>query len=112
AMVTSLLMQGFGSALSTYERVQRRQTDSVPFELGYRWFSETLAGTQAEIDPPRQFHGNDQGFSGVTHRPLLGSSGQASIFSWQLSKTDDQRLQLTYRQPGQVEWSVASWPAG
>ena len=34
AIVTSLLMQGFSTALSTYERVQRRQSQAMPFELG------------------------------------------------------------------------------
>ncbi|MFD2405988.1 type II secretion system protein J [Azorhizophilus paspali] len=30
ALIGSLLMQGFGNALSLYERVQRRQLDSIP----------------------------------------------------------------------------------
>ena len=64
--VTSLLMQGFGTALGTYER--RRQSEGMPLELGYRWFSETLSGTQAELDAPRHFSGDARQLGGVTHR--------------------------------------------
>lgn len=112
ALVTSLLMQGFGSALDTYERVQRKQNAAAPLELGYKWFTTTLAGTQAELDAPRHFHGDSQSLAGVTQQPLLGESGQVSFFAWKLSKAQDQRLQLIYSQPGQVEWVIASWPAG
>ena len=112
ALVTSLLMQGFGTALGTYERVQRRQSEGMPLELGYRWLSETLAGAQAELDPPRHFKGDAHQLAGTTHRPLLGGNGQVSFFSWQLNATDQGRLQLSYSQPGQVEWAIASWPAG
>ena len=34
ALVSSLLMQGFSNALSTYERVQRKQSEGMPLELG------------------------------------------------------------------------------
>ncbi len=112
ALVTSLLMQGFGTALSTYERVQRRQSEGMPLELGYRWFTQTLAGAQAELDPPRHFKGDTAQFTGTTHTPLLGNNGQVSFFSWQLSEAADGKLQLTYSQPGEVKWAVASWPAG
>lgn len=112
ALVGSLLMQGFGTALSTYERVQRRQNEGVLLELGYRWFSDTLAGTQAELDPPRQFKGDSQRLAGVTHRPLLGIPGQVSLFTWQLETAEDGRLQLTYSQPDQLKWPIATWPAG
>lgn len=110
ALVTSLLIQGFGSALQTYERVQRKHNQSVPLELGYKWFSTTLAGTQAELDEPRHFHGDSQSFTGTTHQPLLGEPGQVSFFSWRLRRANDQSLQLTYNQPNQVEWVIANWP--
>ena len=112
ALVTSLLMQGFGTALSTYERVQRRQSEGMPLELGYRWFSQTLSGTQAELDPPRHFKGDAQRFGGITHQPLQGSNGQVSFFSWQLSETPTGELQLSYSQPGTSEWAIVNWPAG
>lgn len=112
ALVGSLLMQGFGTALSTYERVQRRQNEGVLLELSYRWFSDTVAGTQAELDPPRQFRGDSQMLTGVTHRPLLGTPGQVSFFTWQLQAAEDGRLQLIYSQPDQIKWLVATWPAG
>ncbi|GAB3394525.1 hypothetical protein GCM10027514_40650 [Azotobacter armeniacus] len=112
ALIGSLLMQGFGNALSLYERVQRRQLESIPLELGYGWFAETLAGTQAELDPPRQFRGDSRSLGGVTHRPLLGLPGQVSFFAWQLSEDANGRLQLTYSQPGQAQWLIATWPAG
>ena len=112
AIVSSLLMQGFTSALSTYERVQRRQTEGMPLELGYRWLADTLAGTQAELDPPRQFKGDAQSLTGITQRPLLGMSGQVSAFSWQLSNSPDGQLQLIYGQPEQVQWLIAKWPPG
>lgn len=112
AMVGALIMQGFGTALSTYERVQRRQSEGMPYELGYRWFSETLSGSQAELDEPRQFRGDSQQLGGVTHRPLLGDSGQVSFFSWRLQYADSGELQLSYHQPGGVDWLVASWPPG
>lgn len=112
ALVTSLLMQGFGTALSTYERVQRRQSESMPLELGYRWFAETLSGAQAELDTPRHFIGDSQRLGGVTHRPLRGTNGQVSFFSWQLSKTQQGELQLSYHQPNGIDWAVYRWPAG
>lgn len=112
ALISGLLMQGFSSALSIYERVQRRQAEGMPLELGYRWFAETLSGSQAELDPPRQFTGDLQQLSGVTHRPLIGNSGQASAFIWKLTSTSGGALQLTYNQPGQAQWLVGSWPAG
>lgn len=112
ALVTSLLMQGFGTALSTYERVQRRQSESMPLELGYRWFAETLSGAQAELDTPRHFIGDSQRLGGVTHRPLRGTNGQVSFFSWQLSKTQQGELQLSYHQPNGIDWVVYRWPAG
>jgi general secretion pathway protein J len=112
ALVTSLLMQGFATALSTYERVQRRQNEGMPLELGYGWFTQTVSGAQAEIDPPRHFKGDAEQFAGTTHNPLLGSNGQVSFFSWQLSEAQDGKLQLTYSQPGKVEWVVANWPPG
>jgi len=111
AMVGALLMQGFGTALGTYERVQRRQSEGMPYELGYRWFSETLSGAQAELDEPRQFHGDTQQLAGVTHRPLMGESGQVSFFGWRLQQAVEGELQLSYHQPG-VDWLVASWPPG
>ena len=111
AMVGALLMQGFGTALGTYERVQRRQSEGMPYELGYRWCSETLSGSQAELDEPRQFRGDAQHLGGVTHRPLLGGGGQASFFSWRLQHAENGELQLSYQQPG-VDWLVASWPPG
>ncbi len=111
AMVGALLMQGFGTALGTYERVQRRQNEGIPFELGYRWFSETLSGAQAELDEPRQFNGDDRQLAGVTHRPLVGGDGQVSFFSWSLQYADAGELQLIYQQPG-IDWLVATWPAG
>ncbi|ACO77827.1 hypothetical protein AvCA_16120 [Azotobacter vinelandii CA] len=112
ALIGSLLMQGFGNALSLYERVQRRQLDSIPLELGYGWFAATLAGTQAELDPPRQFRGDGRSLEGVTHRPLLGLPGQVSFFAWRLEEGIGGRLQLTYSQPGQLQWVIATWPAG
>jgi len=112
ALVTSLLMQGFGTALSTYERVQRRQSEGMPLELGYRWFSETLSGTQAELDAPRHFRGDAQRLGGVTHQPLQGSNGQVSFFSWQLSETEEGELKLSYSQPNGIDWEIARWPVG
>lgn len=112
ALVSSLLMQGFSSALITYERVQRRQAEGMPLELGNRWLSDTLAGVQAELDPPRQFKGDSQRLSGITQRPLLGRSGQVSAFFWQLSNGPDGKLELSYGQPGQVQWLIAAWPPG
>ena len=112
ALVSSLLMQGFSSALSTYERVQRRQTEGTPPELGNRWLSDTLAGVQAELDPQRQFKGDVKSLSGITQRPLLGIQGQVSAFSWQLSNSPDGQLQLSYGQPDQVQWLIATWPPG
>lgn len=112
ALVTSLLMQGFGTALSTYERVQRRQSEGLLLDLGYRWFAQTLSGAQAELDAPRYFHGDAQGLGGITHRPLLGGNGQVSFFSWQLSETRNGELQLVYSQPNGVEWTIHRWPIG
>jgi general secretion pathway protein J len=112
ALVTSLLMQGFGTALSTYERVQRRQSEGMPLELGYRWFSETLAGTQAELDTPRHFSGDAQRLGGVTHQPLQGGNGQVSFFSWQLSEAETGELKLSYSQPNGIDWEIVRWPAG
>lgn len=112
ALVASLLVQGFGNALGTYERVQRKQSLGMPLELGYRWFNETLSGAQAELDRPRQFHGDARSLSGTTHRPLLGTSGQTSFFAWRLETADDGSLQLRYSQPDQLDWLIASWPPG
>ncbi len=112
AIVTSLLMQGFSTALSTYERVQRRQSQAMPFELGYRWFTQTVSGTQAELDPPRHFKGDAKSFSGTTHRPLQGKNGQVRFFGWQLSETPAGELKLVYRQPGQPDWQIVRWPTG
>jgi general secretion pathway protein J len=112
ALVSSLLMQGFSSALSTYERVQRKQSEGMPLELGYRWLSDTIAGVQAELDPPRQFKGDAHSLRGITQRPLLGMSGQVNAFSWQLNNSPDGQLQLIYSQPDQVQWLMASWPPG
>ncbi|AZZ46888.1 type II secretion system protein [Pseudomonadaceae bacterium SI-3] len=112
ALVTSLLMQGFGTALSTYERVQRRQSEGMPLELGYRWFSETLAGTQAELDAPRHFSGDAQRLGGVTHQPLQGNNGRVSFFSWQLSEAETGELKLSYSQPNGIDWEIVRWPAG
>lgn len=112
ALVTSLLMQGFGTALGTYERVQRRQSEGMPLELGYRWFSETLSGTQAELDAPRHFSGDARQLGGVTHRPLRGANGQVSFFSWKLSEMQNGELQLSYHQPNGVDWVIYRWPAG
>ncbi|WP_312513498.1 type II secretion system protein [Stutzerimonas nitrititolerans] len=112
ALVSSLLMQGFGTALSTYERVQRKQSEGMPLELGYRWFSETLSGTQAELDTPRHFRGDAQRLEGVTHRLLRGTNGQVGFFSWQLSETPAGELQLIYSQPDGIEWIIVRWPTG
>lgn len=112
ALVTTLLVQGLSSALSTYERVQRRQAEGMPLELGYRWFSDTLSGAQAELDPPRQFQGDTQRLGGTTHRPLLGQPGQVGFFSWSLERGEGGTLQLIYRQPDNLAWTVANWPAG
>lgn len=112
ALVSTLLMQGFATALVTYERVQRKQNESLPLELGYRWFSETLAGTQAELDAPRQFGGDARQLRGITHRPLLGQPGQTSPFAWTLQEAPDGSLQLLYSQGERLQWPIAQWPAG
>lgn len=110
AMVSALLVQGMGTALVTYERVQRSQQNAMQPELAYSWLRQTLQGAQAELDKPRQFHGNSQQLAGYTHQPLVGESGEVQAFSWVLEQTDDQ-LQLVYRQPG-LEWPVLRWPEG
>lgn len=116
AMVSALLVQGMGSALVTYERVQRQQQQSMEPTLAYGWLAQTLTGAQAELDEPRQFSGSDSQLSGYTHSPLIGQSGQVSAFSWQLKVTEQNELQLWYRQPkaqGQdIHWQILSWPAG
>lgn len=109
AMVSGLLVQGMGTALVTYERVQRSQQDAMRPELAYAWLRQTLQGAQAELDEMRQFKGNDQQLSGYTHQPLIGDSGQVHPFSWTLEQNDDDRLQLVYRQPG-ITWPVLTWP--
>ncbi|MGB5855881.1 MAG: type II secretion system protein [Oceanisphaera sp.] len=116
AMVSALLVQGMGSALITYERVQRQQQQSMQPTLAYSWLAQTLSGAQAELDEPRQFSGTNNQFSGYTHRPLIGQSGQVSAFSWQLKVTKRNQLQLWYRQSKvnghDILWQVLSWPAG
>lgn len=111
AMVSGLLVQGMGTALVTYERVQRSQQNAMRPELAYAWLRQTLQGAQAELDEPRQFGGNENSLSGYSHRPLVGESGQVLPFSWSLEQDDAQNLWLLYRQPG-LEWPVQHWPAG
>ena len=83
AMVSALLVQGMGSALITYERVQRQQQLSMQPTLAYQWLETTLSGAQAELDEPRHFVGTAKQLSGYTHRPLIGESGQVAAFTWQ-----------------------------
>lgn len=116
AMVSALLVQGMGSALVTYERVQRQQQQSMQPTLAYRWFEQTLIGTQAELDKPRRFTGSSHTLSGYTHQPLIGESGQVSAFRWQLKTNAKQELELWYHQPyvkgDEVNWLILTWPAG
>ena len=55
AMVSGLLVQGMGTALVTYERVQHQQQQSMAPTLAYSWLRYSLQGAQAELDEPRQF---------------------------------------------------------
>jgi general secretion pathway protein J len=112
AMVSALLVQGFSSALALYERMQRRQSEAAPLGLAFHWFADTLAGAQAELDPPRQFHGDATGLSGITHRPLVGAPGQANRFGWRIEQGAAGELQLVYWQEEALAWVVASWPPG
>lgn len=116
AMVSTLLVQGMGSALVTYERVQRQQQQSMQPTLAYQWFSQTLTGLQAELDEPRFFSGNEHTLSGYTHRPLVGLPGQVSAFSWQLKQNEQRELELWYQQPAlasqEVNWKILTWPPG
>lgn len=110
-MVSALLVQGMGTALVTYERVQHQQQQSMEPTLAYSWLKSSLLGAQAEPDAQRQFSGDSQQLSGYTHRPLVGDTGIVQSFSWQLVSNDQQQLQLIYQQPG-VNWPVLIWPKG
>ena len=116
AMVSALLVQGMGSALITYERVQRQQQQSMQPTLAYSWLQQTLSSVQAELDEPRHFIGNNIQLSGYTHQPLVGQSGQVSSFSWRFITGEQDELQLWYSQPKvqgtDINWKVLNWPAG
>lgn len=109
ALVSSLLVQGIGTALVTYERVQHQQQQSMEPTLAYSWLKSSLQGAQAELDEPRQFSGTSEHLLGYTHQSLMGESGQVHAFSWHLEYNQHEQLQLVYRQPN-IEWPVLTWP--
>lgn len=111
AMVSALLVQGMGTALVTYERVQRSQQNAMQPELAYGWLRQTLQGAQAELHLARQFTGNEHSLKGMTHQPLIGTPGQMRPFEWQLAQGLQGKLELSYRQPN-IKWPVLAWPAG
>lgn len=111
AVVSTLLVQGLGTGLATYERVQRRQFEGQPAMLASAWFSASLKGMEAALDSPRQFSGTANQVSGFSHQPLLGQGGEVQPLQWQLVNEDDGRLALRYHQQ-QWHWTLQRWPAG
>lgn len=111
AVISTLLMQGLSVALSTYEKVQRRQYEGVPRMLASAWFVQSVAAMEARLDADAQFKGNASSMSGMSHSALVSRNGQVQPVTWRISQMPDGRVALQYEQPG-IAWTLAQWPAG
>ncbi len=111
AVISTLLMQGLAVALSTYEKVQRRQYEGVPRMLASSWFVQSVAATEARLDADSQFKGNASSMSGMSHSALVSRNGQIQPVAWRINQMPDGRVALQYEQPG-IVWILAQWPAG
>lgn len=111
AVISTLLMQGLSVALSTYEKVQRRQYEGVPRMLASSWFVQSVAAMEARLDADSQFKGNASSMSGMSHSALVSRNGQVLPVTWRINQMPDGRFALQYEQPG-IVWTLAQWPAG
>ncbi|GJC04272.1 prepilin-type N-terminal cleavage/methylation domain-containing protein [Aeromonas hydrophila] len=111
AVISTLLMQGLAVALSTYEKVQRRQYEGVPRMLASSWFVQSVAAMEARLDADSQFKGNASSMSGMSHSALVSRNGQIQPVAWRINQMPDGRVALQYEQPG-IVWILAQWPAG
>ena len=111
AVISTMLMQGLSVALSTYEKVQRRQYEGVPYMLASSWFVQSVAGMEAQLDVGRQFKGNASSMSGISHSALVGRNGQVQPIEWRISQMPDGSVALQYQQLG-IAWTLARWPEG
>ncbi len=111
SVITALLMQGLSQSLALYERVQRRQYEGVPQILAMQWFNNSVGSMQAELDVPRQLHGDSFFFEGSSQQPLVGKSGEVQPVRWSISQQKGRGVTLDYRQPGR-SWILLRWPEG
>ncbi|MBO6564942.1 MAG: hypothetical protein JJ956_09390 [Pseudomonadales bacterium] len=82
SLVSTLLLQGFGFALSLYERLQSRSVQYSEELMVSSWFRQTVHSMVASKMRGESLKGSTIEFSGVTVAPLIGTRGIPTEFSW------------------------------
>ncbi|MEM6485840.1 MAG: prepilin-type N-terminal cleavage/methylation domain-containing protein [Pseudomonadota bacterium] len=99
-MVTTVLFQGYGYMLGTYQRIQVRQAHESERALVNGWLRTSLESLLAFTDPSRRFQGSSDVLLGVSFQPLLAQAGLPTAISWELVPDNDS-LTLVYTEQGQ-----------
>lgn len=107
SMVSVLLIQGLGGALSLYDRVRNNQQRLNYQSMGQTWFRTTVAGVVSNRLHLQRFQGSPAQVEFVTLRPLLSAEGVPTQVRWIIDL--DNQGRLIYQEGGeQFSLSVES----
>ena len=99
-LITTLMMQGFGFALSLYQQVEKRQGIAAKEMLASRWFRDVNESLIPSKIPGQSLVGSKTKFNATTLMPLLDESGVPVQIEWQLERRGE-KTTLLYREKNQ-----------
>ena len=95
SMLTTVLFQGYGYMLLTYQRIQLRQTVEFKRALANTWFRGSMENLVAYDKVSQRFSAIATTITGATFSPLLAQAGIPTPIRWELRNSND-GLQLHY----------------
>lgn len=99
-LITTLMMQGFGFALSLYQQVEKRRGSAAKEMLASRWFKDVNESLIPSKIPGQSLVGSKTQFNATTLMPLLDEPGVPVQIEWQLESRGN-RTVLLYRENNQ-----------
>ena len=96
ALVSTLLVQGLGNALSLYSRVQIKQKQSFSESILHRWWRDTVSAAAPNRLHKQDFQGQVYRLQMQTFKPLLSEDGILNQIEWAIS--DSQPYSLIYKE--------------
>jgi len=100
-LVSTLLVQGLGNALSLYSRVQANQKQTYAQSMIHLWWRDSVSAAAPNRLNEQRFSGTPFKLDIETHGALLSGNGVITRIVWEVSESYP--YSMLYRQGGQEE---------